>query len=577
MPATPHAPLPPPDGSGPARQTSPVRQGELDVFYDIARLLESADDSETRVERVLSQLGKLVPHERCAVLETIRGSEPRLIGALETPASARARLEVKMLGLLKGGAFDGPRPPASSFDAMHLAVPLIVFDKVVGVLLVERAAGAYEERDARTLSVVAAKLAGYFSMLHALTREQQRIVELSEARRAVEAADRAKDEFLALVSHELRTPLNSILTWTDALRSGETSEHDRTRAVEAIERAVRLHAKSVADLLDLSCLAAAALRLDLRTVQPADLIKQAIAALEPQAKQKAIKLDIVLDESVSPLVVDPRRLSQVVVNLVTNAIEFTPPGGHVEVRLEQDEALARIRVMDTGAGIRPELLGRLFEPFAQVDSSTTRAHGGLGLGLALVKDLVELHGGQVRAESAGERKGAIFTVELPLGGAVRGDLGPPIGPPRSSRTRPALAGIRVLLVDDDKDIGEVLQLVLEAQGAIVSVVHSAVEALASLTLSMPNVLLSDLSMPGGSGYDLMRSIVAREGKNAPPAAAISACAPGQSLRRALDSGFRMLLEKPIDHPRLIAAVATLAGEARHDPSGDGASKVGFVG
>jgi signal transduction histidine kinase/ActR/RegA family two-component response regulator len=554
-----------------------VRQGELDVFYDIARLLESADDSEARVVRVLVQLGKLVPYEHCAVLETTRGREPRLISALETPPSARAQLEVKMLGLLKGLATEEPPPPVSSSEEMHLAVPLIVLDEVVGVLLVERAAGAYEEQHARALSVVAAELAGYFSKLQASTREQQRTVELAEARRDAEAADRAKDEFLALVSHELRTPLNSILTWTDALRSNDTSEHDRSRAVEAIERAVRMHAKLVADLLDLSCIAAAALRLDLRTVQPAALIKQAISALEPQAKQKAIKLEVVLDESVSPVVADPRRLSQVVINLVTNAIEFTPPGGHVEVRLEQDDALARIRVIDTGAGFRPELLERLFEPFAQVDSSTTRAHGGLGLGLALVKDLVELHGGQVRAESAGERKGAVFTVELPLSGAVRRDSQPPLESPSSSRTKAALAGIRVLLVDDDEDIGEILQLVLEAQGAIVSVVHSAVEALASLTLSMPNVLLSDLSMPGGSGYDLMRSIVAREGKNAPPAAAISACAPAQSLRKALDSGFRMLLQKPIDHPALIAAVATLAREPGHDPSIDAASKAGLVG
>jgi signal transduction histidine kinase/CheY-like chemotaxis protein len=576
MPATPHAPPLQPDGSGPARQTSPVRQGELDVFYDIARLLDAADDSDGRVQRVLARFGALVPHERCAVLEAMPGREPRLISSPETPPAARAQLEVKMLALLEGLAFDGPRAEGPS-AGMHVAVPLIVLDNVVGVLLVERAADAYEEQHVRAAAVVAAQLAAYFSMLHALTREQQRAVELSEARRAAEAADRAKDEFLALVSHELRTPLNSILTWTDALRSKETSEQDRTRAVETIERAVRGHAKLVADLLDLSCIAAAALRLDLSAVKPADLIKQAISALEPQAKQKAIKLDVVLDESVTPLVVDPRRLSQVVVNLVTNAIEFTPPGGHVEVRLEQDDALARIRVIDTGPGIRPEVLPRLFEPFAQFDSSTTRAHGGLGLGLALVKDLVELHGGQVRAESAGERTGAIFTVELPLGGAVRRDSQPPGAARDSSRPKQALAGIRVLLVDDDQDIGEILQLVLESQGAIVSVVHSAVEALASLTLSMPNVLLSDLSMPGGSGYDLMRSIVAREGKNAPPAAAISACAPGQSLRKALDSGFRMLLEKPIDHPALIAAVATLARDARHDPGAGGASKAGFIG
>jgi hypothetical protein len=441
------------------------------------------------------------------------------------------------------------------------------------LLLVEREGGVYDEQHVRAVSVVAAKLAAYFSALQALTSEQQRSAELAEARLAAEAADRAKDEFLALVSHELRTPLNSILTWADALRSNETSEQDRRRAVETIERAVRVHANLVADLLDLSCLAAAALRLNLSAVELAELIRQAISTLEPKAKQKAIMLDVTLDEFVSPLVADPRRLGQVVVNLVTNAIEFTPQGGHVEVRLEQDDALARIRIIDSGPGIRPDMLPRLFEPFAQADGLTTRAHGGLGVGLALVKGLVELHGGQVRVDSAGGQMGAMFTVELPLSRAAPPDSQGAATSPRSDQ---ALAGIRVLLVDDDQDIGEIVQFVLEGQGAIVSVVHSAVEALASLTRSMPNVLLSDLSMPGCSGYDLMRSIIAREGENAPPAAAISACAPGQSLRKALDSGFRMLLEKPIDHPALIAAVATLARQARHDPRAREASEAGCI-
>jgi CheY-like chemotaxis protein len=217
-------------------------------------------------------------------------------------------------------------------------------------------------------------------------------------------------------------------------------------------------------------------------------------------------------------------------------------------------------VIDTGAGISAQLLPKLFEPFRQFDSSTTRAQGGLGVGLTLVKDLVELHGGSVRAESAGEQQGASFTVELPLDEAVSSNAELARVAPDGAADQRKLAGVRVLIVDDDRDIGEVLQIVLEGQGAIVAVALSSAEALSALTRSMPDVLLSDLAMPGGSGYDLMRNIVTREGDNAPPAAALSAYAPGQDLREALASGFRMLLEKPIDPSALIAAVATLAAE-----------------
>jgi signal transduction histidine kinase len=564
----------PPEGWGPADPTLLASQAEADVFYDIARLLGSTDDAEARVARVLARLVALVPYDRCAVLEARPGAEPRFIRAPQTPAAAQAQLQATLLALLNPQVEARSAPPTAG--GQQLAVGLIALDQGVGALLVERDHGEYREPQARALSIVAAQLAAYFSMLHSSTREQQQLVELAAARRATEAADRAKDEFLAIVSHELRTPLNAILTWTDALRSNETSERERTRAVETIERVVRVHAKLVADLLDLSCLAAATLRLDPSVVKPTKLIEQAISTLENEAKRKAIELEVVLDENVRPIIADPRRLSQVVVNLVTNAIAFTPRGGHVEVRLEQDDARTRIRVIDTGPGLQPEALSRLFEPFAQADSSSTRAHGGLGVGLALVKDLVRLHGGRVHAENAGERQGAIFTVELPLTDVVRDESQQAVAASSSAQPKQALAGIRILLVDDDQDIGEILQFVLEGQGAIVSVVHSAVEALASLKLSMPNVLLSDLSMPGASGYDLMRSIVAREGKNAPPAAAISASAPAQSLSRVLDCGFRMLLEKPIDQAALIAAVATLAREHGHGRSPGGAPKAGFT-
>jgi signal transduction histidine kinase/CheY-like chemotaxis protein len=543
-----------------------VNESASQAYYDIAQLLESAEDSEARVMRVLARLRSLVPYERCALLDAPNGVEPRLIAPAETPPSTRAALEVATLTLLR--RLVDPSAPSEEepkLSGARLAVPLVGLDRVVGILLVEHGDGEYEEAHLRALSVVAAKLAAYLSMLRAFKREVARTAELARAKLAAEAADRAKDEFLALVSHELRTPLTAIMAWSDALRSNQTPESDRLRAVEGIQRAVRAQAKLVTDLLDLAGTAAATLRLDLHALDPAQLIKDAISTLTSRAKQKSIKLEVKLDESIRPLLGDPYRLSQVVVSLVGNAIKFTPAGGHVEVHLEREGLLARIRVLDSGAGIDAAALPKLFEPFSSLDSSTTREQDGLGVGLALVKDLVELHGGHVSVESPGARQGSTFTVVLPL--AEAGIAAAELTPPSAARgadgheTQRPLHGIRVLVVDDDRDIGEVLQFVLKAQGAIVSVAHSATEALASLARSMPDVLLSDLAMPGGSGYELMRSIVAREGPKAPPAAALSAYAPGQDLREALSAGFQMLLEKPIDSETLIKAVTALATNA----------------
>jgi signal transduction histidine kinase/CheY-like chemotaxis protein len=552
--------------AAPIDQESPSQ-----AFYDIAQLLESAEDSEARVMRVLARLRSLVPYQRCAVLDAPMGSEARLIAPPETTLVARAMLQATTQALFRRLVDEpGRSAEASTLSGMHLAVPLVGLDSVVGVLLVERSEGEYDEQHLRALSVVAAKLAAYFSMLHAFKREAARTAELAHAKLAAEAADRAKDEFLALVSHELRTPLHSILAWSDALRCNDTPAAERLRAVNAIERAVRAQAKLVADLLDLAGIAAATLRLELHSVDPAQLIKDAISTLTPRAEQKSIKLEVTLDESVRPLLADPYRLSQVVVSLVGNAIKFTQHGGHVEVRLDREGLLARIRVIDSGAGIGAAVLPKLFEPFSQIDSSTTREQGGLGVGLALVKDLVELHGGRVSVESPGVLQGSTFTVMLPLAATDQATAQPKAEPlSAAAQAQPAqrpLSGIRVLIVDDDRDIGEVLQFVLEAQGATVSVAFSAAEALASLTGSMPDVLLSDLAMPDGSGYELMRSIVAREGKKAPPAAALSAYAPGQDLREAFSAGFRMLLEKPIDSETLINAVTTLAANAGGKPA-----------
>jgi signal transduction histidine kinase/CheY-like chemotaxis protein len=526
------------------------------AFYDIAQLLESAETSEVRVTRVLERLQSFVPYERCAVLDALPGREPRLVVSPGTPVSEvdELRLTVSaILARLNQDHGDAKEQPASV--GQHLAVPLVGLDEVVGVLFVRRTDGGYQEPHLRALSVVAAKLAAYFSMLRARDVEAGHIRQLAQARQAAEIANRAKDEFLALVSHELRTPLSTILTWADALRSTDVGVADRARAFEAIERNVLAQTKLIQDLLDLSCVAAAAIRLELQAVEPAKLIREALRSLGQQAKQKAITLDVSLDESVTPLIADPHRLTQIVANLVTNAIKFTPKGGRVEVRLDRAGMLARIQVIDSGSGIGPEVLPTLFTPFRQANSSSTRPYSGLGVGLALVKDLVELHGGRVRAQSEGEQRGATFTVELPWCGADGFAASPALV---AERVVGALAGIRVLVVDDDEDTCEAIRMTLEDEGAVVAVATSVGRALEALELSLPDVILSDITMPGESGYDLMRKVVSQRGEAAPPAAAISGGGRNDSAQLALASGFRMLLQKPVHSSALVGAVATLA-------------------
>jgi hypothetical protein len=287
------------------------------------------------------------------------------------------------------------------------------------------------------------------------------------------------------------------------------------------------------------------------------LIKAAIDGLRPQAERRSIRLDAALDRSVKLFAADPDRLEQVVAALLANAIKFTPNGGHIEVHLERAGRDARIQVIDSGKGISREFLPHVFERFRQAEGSSTGSSGGLGIGLAIVKHLVELHGGLVRAESPGEAKGTTFTVELPL---CEEASARPEALETGERSEPgALAGIRILIVDDDRDMCDALQYLLESYGAEVRTATSAAEALAELERSRPDVLLSDVVMPGESGYDLMREIAAREGNDAPPAAALSSYAKETDREQAVAAGFRTLLAKPIEPEALVAVVAALAG------------------
>ena len=396
-------------------------------------------------------------------------------------------------------------------------------------------------------------------MLRARAELAELARERDEARRAAEAANRAKDEFLALVSYELKTPLSSILAWAHILRSTTDDAAAHARAIDEIEGNVQAQAKLIDDILDLACIASAKLRLNLRIIEPAGLIKATLEGLRLEAERKSIRLDSDLEAAAMPLVIDPDRIGQVVSILVANAIDFTPAGGQVDVRLERAADCARIQVSDSGSGISREALPHVFDRFRQAagagtDADETRGFGR-GVGLAMVKELVELHGGRVRAESAGPERGSTFTVELPHAPEPR--AAPGLRRQGEDADGPLLAGIRVLLVDHDLGLREAFQSVLDCYGAEVTAVASATEALAALERSRPDVLLfGDLAMRGESVYDLMREVTARACPL--PVASISAWRL-EEQERELAAGFRLHLAKPMEIEALVEAVAGLAG------------------
>ncbi len=393
-----------------------------------------------------------------------------------------------------------------------------------------------------------------------LTREQ-------EARAEAENANRLKDEFLATLSHELRTPLTAILGWARMLQTNNLEEATAKRALETIERSARTQTQLIEDLLDVSRIITGKLRLDVRAVDLGGIVTAAVDTLLPAAEAKSIRLQTLLDPQAGPVSGDPDRLQQVVWNLVSNAIKFTPKGGRVQVRLECVNSHVEITVSDTGAGISPEFLPHVFDRFRQANQKTTRTHGGLGLGLAIVHQLVELHGGTVHVESSGEDHGATFTVMLPLLPMrkeptsdvprvhPRAETGIAIDCPSE------LEGLRVLVVDDEEDTRELIFAVLGACGAQVVTAASAAEALEQVERGEFDVLVSDIGMPEDDGFSLIakiRRLPADRGGRI-PAAALTAYARSEDRVRAFRSGFQIHVPKPVEPAELISVVANLAG------------------
>jgi signal transduction histidine kinase len=390
------------------------------------------------------------------------------------------------------------------------------------------------------------------------------------ARETAEAADRAKDEFMAVVSHELRTPLNAVYGWARILQSGKLNDEARiARATDAIVRNADVQVQLIDDLLDLSRITTGKMRLEFRMVDLAAVLQAALDAVRPAAGAKGMPIETVVDAGVGPVGGDAARLQQVVWNLLMNAGKFSPSGAPVEVRLQRADGHVEIVVSDSGQGIDPEMLPHVFERFRQADSSSTRAHGGLGLGLALVKHLVELHGGTVTAHSDGPGRGATFAVKLPFSRALPAAAvaARSAGSAPSSESPPGtvrLDGLRAVVVDNDADALGLAEAVLAGAGAEVRTCLGAAEAFDILRRWRPDVLLSDIEMPGEDGYSLVRkvrSLAAAEGGST-PAIALTAYGRPQDRQRALEAGFSVHVPKPVDPAELTAIVAGVAASGR---------------
>jgi PAS domain S-box-containing protein len=416
------------------------------------------------------------------------------------------------------------------------------------------------------------ELLGYVGTLEDITERKQaeevraQVIREQTARQEAEAANRMKDEFLAVLSHELRTPLTSMLGWSKILRSKKLDDKATSRALQAIERNAISQMQLIEDILDVSRIIRGQLRLNVSAVNLMPVIEAALEAVRPLAEPKEIQLNTVLDASVGSVYGDPARLQQVVWNLLTNAIKFTPKGGRVQVNLsvvsgegqQTTHKYAQIQVIDTGIGISSEFLPKVFERFRQADSTTTRSHNGLGLGLAIVRHLVELHKGIIFAQSLGTGEGATFTVRLPLlqNNTVNREATGEISSPVASTP---LAGLKVLVVDDEADTRNFLSFMFEEYGAIATAVASVDEALAVLEQAKADILISDIGMSEQDGYTLIRKLRSLEPEKGGhiPAIALTAYTREEDRLEALSAGFQQHLSKPIDPNKLIAMVANL--------------------
>jgi len=457
----------------------------------------------------------------------------------------------------------------------YLAVPVVSRSGEVlgGLFFGHSEPDTFTERDEIVVAGLAAQAAVamdnarlYEAAKRAHAEAERAAEEKERLYRQAEESSRLKEEFLATISHELRTPLSAILGWARMLRMGQLSDEHVAKALDTIERNARAQAQLIDDLLDVSRIVTGKLRMDVQPADPNAFIDAAVEAVRPAAEAKGVRVQTIIDTAAITIPGDPVRLQQVVWNLLSNAIKFTPRGGRVQVRSERVNSHLEITVSDTGQGIAPDFLPHVFDRFRQADQKTSRQHGGMGLGLAIVRHLVEMHGGSVLANSEGEGKGATFTVMLPISPVYQVDAS-------GSRVHPAardllsrvddctdrLDGLRILVVDDESDTRDLLKQGLEYCGAKVSMATSAAEALQAVSGSYPDILISDIGMPQVDGYELIRQIrrLPKEHGGKVPAIALTAYTRTEDRLQALRAGYDMHVPKPVELAELVAVAATV--------------------
>jgi len=574
------------------RQTA--RRAELEFLSEAATLLSSSLDYQSTLGR-LTRL--LVPRFADYCIVSLDGVPPDDIAVAHVEPEKIALIRELLRGF---DATHGPpthaqvfgsgeavlvqSPPpgfpdnyeagASTIAALRaldpsswIVVPLKVQSGVLGTITVARCGSreAYDRTDLLLFTELARSAASAI--------DNARLFELSRTERArAEAATRAKDEFVAMVSHELRTPLNVIMGWVRLLRSGALPESTREKALDVIERNSSAQSQLVADLLDISRVMTGRIRLDPAQVDLGHLVNLVLEDARFVLEAKRLELEAVLPDGAAIMRGDAERLKQVVWNLLLNAIKFTPKEGRIAVELRHVESDLELKVRDTGIGIAREFLPQVFDTFRQSDSTSTRRHGGLGVGLSIVKHLVELHGGSIEARSEGLGNGSEFVVRLPVGPLISTTLGvarvPATVPPRKSLTRPQiLAGLSVLIVDDEEDARELLRIVIESCDARAHVAGSVGQALATLSSARVDVIVSDIGMPERDGYDLIRAVRALPDpvKASLPAIALTAFARGEDRSQALLAGFNAHMTKPVELADLLIALADVVVHSKAKP------------
>lgn len=479
------------------------------------------------------------------------------------PGTVWAKREPVWLGdTVQNNSFPRAKFAASVGLNSGIGFPIIVGRQIYGVIeIFTRKALPYNEPLINMVGAIGSEI-GQFIIRKRAESERERLLQREKSlREQAENASRMKDEFLATVSHELRTPLNSILGWCQMLNERSLTESEQDRALETIYRNAKAQSQLIDDLLDTSRLITGNLRLNLSPTNVPALINDVIDIVRPAAEGKKIQLSREYNAAVKSITCDPQRLQQMVWNLLTNSVKFTHAGGAINVRVEQSGDDLQIIVSDTGQGIIPEFLPYVFDRFRQQDSSITRRAGGLGIGLAVVRHLAELHGGSVSVASEGEGKGATFTITLPIA-FVSKEILEEISPPKTNGTSPntneviTLTDVRVLVVDDDKDTRDMMTYILKHWGAQAQASGSVDEALTALSEWLPDIILADLSMPIEDGYSLLRKVRADESKEKAniPIIALTAHAHPEESKKALSAGFQMHLTKPVDVQKLAEAI-----------------------